>query len=250
MNRDRAGRCSASAPAGGASVRLIIISGAGFAAALSTPAISRGSRTTQARCRTRRKTEFSSAEVSRSPSGKSVDGEVQQILAFRRLLSGDLQRRNFLDRLSEFLLRVMQIVPLLQIEPEIRTISAQLPEPQCHGRGDRLLFRENIIKRLTRHAEQLGDLRLGPIKRRQNLLAKKFAGMHGWQAALRELSGHESVLSDSLPDRRRPHRLRSNRTSCAYTLRRVATCDFNPASDQTPAAAPGSSAYWHSRHRP
>src|SRR6266481_8867471 len=106
-------------------------------------------------------------------------------------LSGDFQCRNFLDRLSEFLLRLVQIVSLLQIEPEIRTISAQLPEPQGHGRGDRLLFRENIIKRLTRHAEQFGDLRLGPIKRRQNLLAKKFAGMHRRQASLRELPGHE-----------------------------------------------------------
>jgi len=31
------------------------------------------------------------------------------------------------------MLRVMQIVPLLQIEPEIRTIPAQLPEPQGLG---------------------------------------------------------------------------------------------------------------------
>jgi len=44
-------------------------------------------------------------------------------------LSGDFQGRNFLDLLSEFLLRPMQIVPLLQIEPEIGTVSAQLPEP-------------------------------------------------------------------------------------------------------------------------
>ena len=34
----------------------------------------------------------------------------------------------------------MQIVSLLQIEPEIGTVSAQLAEPQRHAGGDRLLF--------------------------------------------------------------------------------------------------------------
>src|SRR5258708_4134185 len=133
----------------------------------------------------------------------------------RLSLSGDLQRWNFLDRVCEFLLRMMQIVSLLQVEPEIRTISAQLAEPQRHAGSDRLPFRKDIIKRLARHAEQPGDLRLGPVKRRQNLLAKKLAGMHRRQASLRELFGHESVLSDNLPDRRQRRRHRSNRTSCA-----------------------------------
>src|SRR5580704_411293 len=49
---------------------------------------------------------------------------------------------------------------LLQIEPEIRTVAAQFPEPQCHDWCHRLLFIENIIERLTRHAEQLCDFRL------------------------------------------------------------------------------------------
>jgi hypothetical protein len=43
--------------------------------------------------------------------------------------SGDLQRRDFPDLLPEFLLRPMQVVPLLQIEPEFGPVSAQLPEP-------------------------------------------------------------------------------------------------------------------------
>ena len=70
-----------------------------------------------------------------------------------------MKRRNFLDRLAKFLLRVVQIVPLLQIEPEIRTISTQLSEPQRHARGDRLLFREDIIKRLTRRETSPADPR-------------------------------------------------------------------------------------------
>jgi hypothetical protein len=36
---------------------------------------------------------------------------------------------NGLDLLSELLLGAMQIVPLLQIEPEIGTVSTQLPKP-------------------------------------------------------------------------------------------------------------------------
>ena len=93
------------------------------------------------------------------------------------------------DRIFKLLLGALQIVALLQIEPEVGTVSAQLAEPQCHDRGYRLLLVENVIESLTRHTEQLGDLRLGPIKRRQNLLAQKFAGVHGRQAALRELLG-------------------------------------------------------------
>jgi hypothetical protein len=56
----------------------------------------------------------------------------------------------------------------------------------CHW----LLFLKDVIKRLTRDAEQPGDLRLWPMKCRQNLLAQKFAGMHGRQAGLRELLRH------------------------------------------------------------
>jgi hypothetical protein len=41
------------------------------------------------------------------------------------------------------------------------------------------------MERLTQYAEQLGDLRLGPRLRRQKLVARKFAGVHGRQAALR-----------------------------------------------------------------
>jgi hypothetical protein len=37
-------------------------------------------------------------------------------------------------------------------------------------------FGKNVIERLTRHAEQLGDLHLGPIQRRHYPFAQKFAG--------------------------------------------------------------------------
>jgi len=77
----------------------------------------------------------------------------------RQQSSGRLEASGFSDRVSELLLRVVQIVPLLQIEPEIRTISAQLPKPQGHARGDRLLFREDIIKRLTRRETSPADPR-------------------------------------------------------------------------------------------
>jgi hypothetical protein len=39
------------------------------------------------------------------------------------------QCRNRLDLLSELLPGAFKVVPLLQIEPEIGTVSAQLPEP-------------------------------------------------------------------------------------------------------------------------
>src|SRR5262249_10213527 len=117
------------------------------------------------------------------------------------------QRGNSVDLLPEFLLGLLQIVALLQIEPQVRTVAAQLSEPQRHHWCHRLLFLKDVIERLTRHAEQLGDLRLGPIQRRQNLFAQKFAGVHGRQAALRELLGHRTFLSDNLLDRRRLHHL-------------------------------------------
>src|SRR5579872_5389177 len=79
--------------------------------------------------------------------------------------SRDLQRRNFPDLLAEFLLRLMQVVALLQIEPEIGSVSAQFPESQCHRWRYRLPFFQDIVERLARYAEQLGDLRLGPIER-------------------------------------------------------------------------------------
>src|SRR6266699_6972619 len=112
-------------------------------------------------------------------------------LALPRLrLSCHFQCRNGLDLRSEFLLGALQIVALLQIEPKVGAVSAQLTEPQSHNWRHWLPFLKNVIERLTRNAEQLGYLRLGPIKRRQNLPAHKFAGMHGRQAALRELLSH------------------------------------------------------------
>jgi hypothetical protein len=68
-----------------------------------------------------------------------------------------LQCRNGLDLFSEFLLGALQIIALLQIEPEIRPVTAQLPEPQCQHCRHRLLFIKNVIERLTRHAKQLCD---------------------------------------------------------------------------------------------
>ena len=46
-------------------------------------------------------------------------GQIRLIRLNKSSLSGNFQRRNFLDFLSEFLLRLMEIVPLLQIEPEV-----------------------------------------------------------------------------------------------------------------------------------
>jgi len=53
VNRDHAGRCSASAPTGFASVRLVIFSDATRATAGSMRGITYGLRTTKARCRIR-----------------------------------------------------------------------------------------------------------------------------------------------------------------------------------------------------
>jgi hypothetical protein len=76
-------------------------------------------------------------------------------------LSGDFQRRNVLDLVAELPLGLLQIISLLQIEPEIGTVATQLAEPQRHDRRDRLLFPQDVIKRLTRHAEQLAISVLG-----------------------------------------------------------------------------------------
>jgi hypothetical protein len=61
VNRDHAGRCSASAPTGDASVRLSIFSDAKRATAGSMPEITYGLRITKVRCRTPRKIRRSSA---------------------------------------------------------------------------------------------------------------------------------------------------------------------------------------------
>jgi hypothetical protein len=61
MNRDRAGRCSANAPIGDASVRPDIISDARRATAGSIRGIKYGSRITRPRCRTPRKIRCSSS---------------------------------------------------------------------------------------------------------------------------------------------------------------------------------------------
>jgi hypothetical protein len=82
----------------------------------------------------------------------------------------------------------MQIVTLLQIEPQIGPVAAQFPSrnamPGVTGCS------QDIVKRLTRNAEQSGDIRLGPNERRQNFLAEKLTGMHRRQSTLRGLSGH------------------------------------------------------------
>jgi len=53
--------------------------------------------------------------------------------------SGDLQCRKALDLLAKLALGLAQIVPLLQIEPQIGAVSTELPEPQRHAGRDRLL---------------------------------------------------------------------------------------------------------------
>ena len=120
--------------------------------------------------------------------GRNVRGGDDEIKLGER--SRHFQRRYRLDLFTERLLGAMKIVSLLEIEPEIGTVSTQLPQPQSHARSHRLPFLKNVVKRLTRHAEQLGDLSLRTIERRQNIHAQKLAGMHGWQAALRGLLGH------------------------------------------------------------
>ena len=66
----------------------------------------------------------------------------------------------------------MQIVSPLQIEPEIGAIAAQLPEAQGHDRRYRLVFLEQVIKRLARDTEELRNLGLRSVERRQNLFAE------------------------------------------------------------------------------
>src|SRR5215470_3691256 len=75
-------------------------------------------------------------------------------------LSRHFQGWNGLDPLSQLPLGALQIVALLQIEPEVGTVPTQLSEPQRHHRCYRLLFIKNVIERLTRHAEQFGDFGL------------------------------------------------------------------------------------------
>jgi hypothetical protein len=61
-----------------------------------------------------------------------------------------LQRGNGVYFLSKLLLGPLQIVALLQIEPQVRTISAQLPEPQSHHRCYRLLLAYSEVARCGR----------------------------------------------------------------------------------------------------
>jgi len=80
-------------------------------------------------------------------------------------LPRDFQRGNSIDFLAKRLLGPLQIESLLQIEPQVRTVSAQFSQPQGHDRCDRLLLLKNRNFRratLTRSGGNL--LKLSPLK--------------------------------------------------------------------------------------
>ena len=67
----------------------------------------------------------------------------------------------------------------LHVEPEQRTVAAQLPEADGHARRYRLFRFQNIVKRLARNAEQPGNFALRPANSRQDIVGKNPARMGG-----------------------------------------------------------------------
>jgi predicted RNase H-like HicB family nuclease len=100
------------------------------------------------------------------------------------------QRRNLLDLLRQLALRPGKIVALLQGKPQVGAIAAQLADAHRHGRRDRLVLREDVVERLARYAQELGDLRLRALERRQDVLPQQFARVHRIEAA-QELVRHQ-----------------------------------------------------------
>lgn len=95
--------------------------------------------------------------------------------------SRSLEGWNLRDFFGHFLLGGLQIVPILEPEPDFVTVAAQLADAQRHLRGDRLAFPKDFVQRLTRNAEQSCNLGLGLAERGKDVLAQDFAGMDGPQ---------------------------------------------------------------------
>ncbi|PWC97608.1 hypothetical protein TSO5_04845 [Azospirillum sp. TSO5] len=62
---------------------------------------------------------------------------------------GCVQRRDFVQFLGKFPAIAIEVVTGLQVQPQFRTVSAELAETQCHGWGHRGLFREDAVEHLT-----------------------------------------------------------------------------------------------------
>ncbi len=93
-----------------------------------------------------------------------------------------VKRWDVLDLARKFSLGNHKIISALEIDPQIRTVAAQLAESQRHPGRRRLLLSDNVIEGLPRDAEQARNLGLGFAERRQDVLAEHLTGMHRSEA--------------------------------------------------------------------
>src|SRR5690606_4344278 len=64
--------------------------------------------------------------------------------------SSRFQPRDRVQRVAQFALGDLEVVALLQVEPDLRAVAAQLAEAQRHRGGDGLLLVQDIVERLAR----------------------------------------------------------------------------------------------------
>src|ERR1700745_61513 len=77
----------------------------------------------------------------------------------------------------EFSAGHVQIVFPLQIEPQVGAIAEELAKSESHARSYRLLFGQDIVKGLPRHAKQCRDFGFRLAEGREHILAQNRAGM-------------------------------------------------------------------------
>ena len=88
-----------------------------------------------------------------------------------------MQRRDFLHRLDEIALGLLQIVSHLHPQLNIRSVPTQFAQPHRHlGRNGRT-FGENGMQRLARDAQLCRSGRHRQPQGRQNILAEQLSGV-------------------------------------------------------------------------
>lgn len=98
------------------------------------------------------------------------------------------------------------VVSLLQTDPNIGAVAAQLAETDSRLRGDRHPLRQDAMQVLVRHAERAGSARRGHAEGGQSVLAEDLPGMDQGPCGRSGHShlghGHETVagVSKSLSD--------------------------------------------------
>lgn len=99
-------------------------------------------------------------------------------------------RLNFLELSSDPALRDLQIVVILQIEPQLRRGTKGLAQAKGRVGGNAYVLGCNALNARTRQVHLAGERAGRQLERNKKLLAENFSGMHGAQLPCHGLSLH------------------------------------------------------------